>query len=166
MAKKHVFFFQFRFQKVIFFLIRLFLMAEHTRTLPSPAWNARTAESIVIMWPTKRLSKKIYGAQQYLLAISKPGQRQSITVISFLALCAEIFLFHLCLHICLNVSWKILASSATKTNSVKTLQILNTMNPDSLHSHCFFYHFLKHKALKVVSSHRPIGSIYSVVQEK
>lgn len=38
------------------------------------------------------------------------------------------------------------------------------MNFDSLHPHCFFYYFLKHKALKVMSSHRPIGYICSVVQ--
>jgi len=44
-GKNHVFFFWFRFQKVIFFLIRLFLMADHMCMLPSPAWNARTAQN-------------------------------------------------------------------------------------------------------------------------
>lgn len=48
-GKNHVFFFWFGFQKVIFFLIRLFLMAERMCTLPSPARNARTAHNTVIM---------------------------------------------------------------------------------------------------------------------
>lgn len=84
-GKSHVFFFQFRFQNAIFFLIGLFLMAEPMCTLPSPVRNARTAKSNSIMCPTRMSSKKIYGAYQYLLAISKPGQSQGITLVSLLS---------------------------------------------------------------------------------
>lgn len=105
-GKTHVFFFQFRFQKVIFFLIRLFLMAEHMCTLPSPAWNSRTAESTAIMWPTKRSSKEIYSAHRYLLAIYQWLDRARISQwFLFLADCAEILVSY---SICVFISSSVL----------------------------------------------------------
>lgn len=84
-GKTHVFFFQFRFQNAIFFLIGLFLMAEPMCTLPSPVRNARTAKKHCSYVAHQKSSKKIYGAHQYLSAISKPGQSQGIIMVSLLS---------------------------------------------------------------------------------
>lgn len=127
-GKIHVFFFQFRFQNAIFFLIGLFLMAEPMCTLPSPVKNARTANSKAIMWPTRRSSKKIHSAHQYLLAISTPGLSQGITVVSPLSWhFRQKSLFPIQSVSSYLDSMLAGRSLARKPNSVKTLQISDTI---------------------------------------